>query len=82
MTTTNSADAAPVSRAMNVRVTQEQAIAMCAKHNAIISAIESLPSGGTRIVMMNVDDAAKIAKAFGSKVLTGTVERTGWIRGR
>ena len=61
MTTINSADAAPVSRAMNVRVTQEQAIAMCAKHNAIISAIESLPSGGTRIVMMNVDDAAKIA---------------------
>ena len=82
MTTTPSADVAPISRAMNVRVTEAQAVAMCAKHKAEISAIESLLSGGTRIVLMNIADAATVAKAFGSKVLTGTVQRTGWIRAR
>ncbi len=48
------------------------------KHDAIISAIETLPSGGTRVVLMNSADAAKIIKAFGSKVLTGNVARTHW----
>lgn len=82
MTSIPSADAAPISRAMNVRVTQQQATALCAKHKAVISAIEALPSGGTRVVFMNVADAATMTKAFGSKILTGTVERTGWIRAR
>jgi len=31
-------------------------------------------------VLMNSADAAKIIKAFGSKVLTGTVARTHWMR--
>ncbi|MEG8023894.1 hypothetical protein QP162_04570 [Sphingomonas aurantiaca] len=35
----------PISRAVNVSVEQPQVVAMCKKHNAIISAIESLPSG-------------------------------------
>ena len=70
----------PISRAVNVGVEQAQVVAMCKKHNAIISAIETLPSGGTRVVLMNSVDAAKIIKAFGSKVLTGTVARTHWMR--
>lgn len=70
----------PISRAVNVTVEQPQVLAMCKKHNAIISAIETLPSGGTRVVLMNSDDAAKIIKAFGSKVMTGTVTRTHWMR--
>lgn len=70
----------PISRAVNVSVEQPQVVAMCKKHGAIISAIETLPSGGTRVVLMNSADAAKIIKAFGSKVLTGTVARTHWMR--
>ena len=70
----------PISRAVNVSVEQPQVVAMCKKHDAIISAIETLPSGGTRVVLMNSADAAKIIKAFGSKVLTGTVARTHWMR--
>jgi len=31
-------------------------------------------------VLMNSADAAKIIKAFGSKVLTGNVARTHWMR--
>ena len=78
--TTESDTVVPISRAVNVRVEQPQVVAMCKKHDAIISAIESLPSGGTRVVLMNSADAAKIIKAFGSKVLTGTVSRTHWMR--
>ncbi len=71
---------APISRAINVSVGQAQVIALCEKHKAVISAIETLPSGGTRVVMMNGPDAARIIKAFGSKVLTGSVARTHWMR--
>jgi hypothetical protein len=48
---------------------------MCAKHNAAISAIEPLRSGGTRVVLKNAVDAAIVKKAYGSKVLTEAVLR-------
>jgi hypothetical protein len=78
--TTGTDTVVPISRAVNVSVEQPQVVAMCKKHDAIISAIETLPSGGTRVVLMNSADAAKIIKAFGSKVLTGNVARTHWMR--
>ena len=78
--TTGADTVVPISRAVNVSVEQPQVVAMCKKHDAIISAIETLPSGGTRVVLMNSADAAKIIKAFGSKVLTGNVARTHWMR--
>lgn len=78
--TTSTDTVVPISRAVNVSVEQAQVITMCKKHDATISAIETLPSGGTRVVLMNSADAAKIIKAFGSKVLTGTVARTHWMR--
>ncbi len=78
--TTDGNTVVPISRAINVSVGQAQVVAMCKKHDAIISAIETLPSGGTRVVMMNSADAATIVKAFGTKVLTGTVARTHWMR--
>ena len=78
--TTGTDTVVPISRAVNVSVEQPQVVAMCKKHDATISAIETLPSGGTRVVLMNSADAAKIIKAFGSKVLTGNVARTHWMR--
>ena len=78
--TTGTDTVVPISRAVNVSVEQPQVVAMCKKHGANISAIETLPSGGTRVVLMNSADTAKIIKAFGSKVLTGTVARTHWMR--
>lgn len=65
-----------MSRAINVNATNAEVSAMCAKHKATISAIEALPSGGTRVVMMNADDAAVIAKAFKSKILATDTKRT------
>ena len=64
-----------MSRALNLSVPQADVAAMCARHGVTISAIEALRSGGTRVVLMNLDDTAVIAKAFKSKLITGAVTR-------
>jgi hypothetical protein len=65
-----------MSRAINLDVPHADVVAMCARHNTTISAIESLPGGGTRVVLMNGDDTAVIARAFKSRVIAGVVKRT------
>lgn len=65
-----------MSRAINVNATAPEVVALCAKHGAVISAIESLKSGGTRVVLTNMDGTETMKRAFGRKVLTGTVSRT------
>lgn len=65
-----------MSRAINVDATEAEVSAMCTKHKCTISAIEVLPAGGTRVVMMNADDAAVITRAFKKKVLGADVRRT------
>jgi len=62
-------------RVINLRASQEHVEKTCAKYNARISAIETLLSGGTRVVMSTAADATSIAKAYGSKVIDGRVER-------
>jgi len=64
-----------MSRAINLNVSESDVTAMCARHKVVISAIESLQSGGTRVVLNNVDDTAVIAKAFRAHILTGAVSR-------
>ena len=64
-----------MSRALNVDATPSHVTDMCAKHAAIISVIEPLQSGGTRVVLLNAHDTAVIARAYGNKVLKGTVTR-------
>lgn len=64
-----------MSRALNINATEAHVTATCAKHGAAISAIETLKSGGTRLVLLNGDAAAVISKAYGTKVLTGPVSR-------
>jgi len=71
-----------MSRAINIRATQDHVIAACAKRKVPISAIETLQSGGTRVVMNNADDTAIIAKLYGSKVIQGGVTRTPTRMGR
>jgi UDP-2,3-diacylglucosamine pyrophosphatase LpxH len=65
-----------MSRAINVNASKTDVEALCLKHKAPISAIETLASGGTRVVFMNGDAAAAMNRVFGRKVLSGTVERT------
>ncbi len=71
------------SRAINVTTLRPEVEALCAKHKATISAIESLPNGGgTRVVLMNGDDAVVMRRAFGKKVIDGKVERDHWAADR
>jgi ABC-type branched-subunit amino acid transport system substrate-binding protein len=71
-----------MSRAINVDATHDEVVAMAAKHDAAISAIESLQSQGTRVVFVNMDGAALVTKAFGSRVIKGPVVRTPWAAAR
>lgn len=65
-----------MSRAINVKATEANVRALCLKHKAPISAIETLASGGTRVVLTSGDAAATMVQVFGRKVMSGTVERT------
>lgn len=70
----------PTSRAVNIDADRKHVLATCAKHNAPISAIEELLSGGTRVVLMNGDAAAVVRRVYGKKVMAGPVTRTRWVR--
>ncbi len=74
------AAATSTSRAMNVSIAQADVVSLCRKHGAAISAIETLHTGGTHVVMLNGDGADTMRKAFGKKLLTGAVVRTPWVR--
>ena len=65
-----------MSRALNINATQDHIQANCAKRSLQITAIETLPSGGTRVVMSNGEASLALAKVYGSKVITGAVQRT------
>jgi hypothetical protein len=71
-----------MSRALNIDATHDDVVAMAAKHKATISAIEPLDPKGTRVVFMNGDGAAAVARAYGTRVLTGAVIRTPWRQRR
>jgi hypothetical protein len=58
-----------MSRALNLNAPKEHVLAMCTKHNAPITQIETLVSGGTRVVLRNGDDAATIGRAYKGKLL-------------
>jgi ABC-type sugar transport system substrate-binding protein len=67
-----------MSRALNIDATLDAVVAMSAKHSAAISAIEPLLPRGTRVVFMNADGAAAVARAYGTRVLNGAVTREPW----
>lgn len=69
------------SRAINVTLARAEVEALCTKHKALISAIETLPKGvGTRVVLTNGDHAAVMRRAFGKVIIEGKVEREHWMR--
>jgi hypothetical protein len=58
-----------MSRAININAASPAVVAMCAKHKVEVSAIETLPSGATRVVLRTIDDADAIRRAFRTKLL-------------
>lgn len=65
-----------MTRAININATTDHVIGTCAKRNVRITAIEALPSGGTRVVTSNALDCATITKVYGRKIIAGAVKRT------
>ncbi len=72
----------PTSRALNIDADRTAIEAACTKRSIEISAIEPLLSGGTRVVLVNSDGAAKLRTAFKSKLLVGPTTRTRWVANR
>lgn len=64
-----------MSRAINVNASQVDVTALCKKHNVPFSAIEDLPSGGTRVVLLNANAVTTMNRAFGKRVISGYVAR-------
>lgn len=71
-----------MSRAINIDAPMDEVIATSDKLKAVISAIEPLSPKGTRVVFANAEGAATIARAFGSQIITGRVERAHWAQKR
>lgn len=65
-----------MSRALFVKANEAKLVAMCAELNVGISVIEPLPSGGTRIVLNNSDDAATLSRRLKGAVMDGPVARS------
>lgn len=65
-----------MSRALNIDATMDHVVATCAKHGSAISAIETLPSGCTRVVLRSGDAAAVIQRAYAKSIITEAVART------
>ena len=69
-----------MSRALNVTATEAEVRTTALAHHAPISAIETIMSGGTRVVFMNGDDAARMRAIFRDRMLVGAVTRARWAR--
>lgn len=64
-----------MSRAVNISATPEHVTKSCDSIGARITAIEPLASGGTRVVLSNSVESAKIAGLYGDKVIQGVIQR-------
>ena len=65
-----------MSRALNIDATLDHVRASCTKHDAAISAIETLPGGCTRVVLCSADKAAIIKRLYKSQMIDTPVART------
>ncbi|WP_375195880.1 hypothetical protein [Sphingobium sp.] len=65
-----------MSRVVNVQAAMDVIQAMCAKHAFRISAVETLVSGGTRVVMLDPRDAEAFRTLMKGKLIEGTVKRS------
>ena len=65
-----------MTHAINVRATEAEITRSCQRQGVLISAIETLASGGTRVVLTNIEAADTMRRVFGAKILTGAVQRT------
>jgi hypothetical protein len=64
-----------MSRVLHVGLDEGEVVSRCLAANVGISAIETLPSGGTRLICMSSDGAATMRKKLKSQLILGPVTR-------
>ncbi len=64
-----------MSRAMNLTLPLDEVTAACLKAEVSISAIETLPSGGTHLVCTNGAGAEEMRTKLQRHLITGAVKR-------
>ena len=64
-----------MSRAINLTLPQADVTAACLKAGVSISAIETLPSGGTHLVCTNAAGAEEMRTKFKDQIISGRVKR-------
>ena len=69
-----------MSRALNVTATETEVKIAAEDNNAPICAIETIFSGGTRVVFMNGADAERMGRIFKDRMVVGAVTRSRWVR--
>ncbi|MGL3820582.1 hypothetical protein [Sphingopyxis sp. R3-92] len=65
---------------MNVTLPESDVTKSCKTAGVAISAIEPLPSGGTRLVCVTLDDADKMRKRLKKNLIDGAVTRYRFYR--
>jgi hypothetical protein len=65
-----------VSRVLHVAIDEGEVVARCLSAKVEISAIEGLPAGGTRLVCMSTDGAAKMRRRLKRDLIDGPVTRS------
>lgn len=69
-----------MTRAMNVTLPESDVAQSCKTAKVAISAIETLPSGGTRLVCVTIEDADKMRKRLKKHLIDGAVTRYRFYR--
>lgn len=64
-----------MSRAMNVRLPEAEVTALCLTAKVAISAIETLPSGGTHLVCLTSEGAEEMRHKLKKHLIEGRVKR-------
>jgi len=68
-----------MSRAMNVSMPQADVVKLCAKANVAISAIETLPSGGTHLVCLTSEGSDEMRVLLKKSMIEGRVKRFAFV---
>lgn len=69
-----------MSRAMNTSLTEARVRALCEKSGVAISALEILPSGGSRLVCMREEGAEEMRVLLKGNLIEGRVPRFAFQR--
>ncbi len=64
-----------MSRAMNLSLAESTVLARCAAEKIGVSAIETLPSGGVRLVCMSSEGAALVRKKMKKDLMRDDITR-------